>query len=147
VREPDNTVLVVAAVLVDDLDLPSRLLAARRTGPPAIAGGWEFPGGKVEPGESPLAALHRELAEELGVRIRVGAEVAPATSKVWPISERLEMRVWLAEIVDGEPRTTDDHDQLRWLSADELFDVAWLPADVSLVRALRSLLCHGPAAE
>jgi 8-oxo-dGTP diphosphatase len=132
--------LVVAAVLVDDLDAPTRLLAARRTGPPALAGGWEFPGGKVEPGETVLEALHRELDEELGVRIRVGAEVVPASGPVWPIAERLAMRVWLAEITEGEPVRTADHDRLRWLSSAELFDVAWLPADVALVAELRDRL-------
>ena len=59
-----------APAIVDDLDHPTRLLAARRTEPPALAGGWEFPGGKVDPGESPLAALHREIREELGVPVR-----------------------------------------------------------------------------
>jgi 8-oxo-dGTP diphosphatase len=131
-------VLVVAAVLLDDLDAPTRLLAARRTGPPALAGGWEFPGGKVEAGEIPLTALHRELSEELGVAIEVGAEVLPRVGETWPIAEGLAMRVWLAQLTAGEPVLTADHDALRWLGPDELFDVAWLPADIALVATLRS---------
>jgi len=133
-------VLVVAAVVLDDLTAPSRLLAARRTGPPALAGGWEFPGGKVEPGETVLAALHRELREELGVAIRVGTEVRAPDGAAWPIAEDLEMRIWLAEITAGSPTLTADHDELRWLGPDELFDVAWLPADIALVAALTSVL-------
>ena len=129
-------VLVVAVALVDDLVLPRRLLAARRTRPPAVAGRWELPGGKVEPGEDPVAALHRELDEELGVSVRLGAEVPGPLDGVWPITERHVMRVWAGQLVGGEPTPLDGHDELRWLAHPHWFGVHWLDGDVALVTEL-----------
>lgn len=125
--------LVVGAVLVDHLDRPTRLLAARRTRPPALAGQWELPGGKVEPAEAPEDALHRELAEELGVTVRLGAELMPPTASAWPLTPRLEMRVWWCEVVTGTVARSAAHDALRWLPAAELDAVAWLSPDRPLV--------------
>ena len=123
---------VVAVALLDDL---GRVLAARRTSPPAVAGMWEFPGGKVEPGEDELAALGRECREELDVEIEVG----PPLGQVELSRPGWTLRVWLGRIVHGEPRPVD-HDLLRWLSRDELDDVVWLPADAPLIEALREVL-------
>lgn len=116
------------------------VLAARRTAPPSLAGGWEFPGGKVERGEDPVTALHRELAEELQIRVRLGAEFPPADAVAWPIPGGRAMRLWFAQIVDGVPDPTGSHDQLRWLDRDQLGDVAWLPADRAIIDVLRSRL-------
>lgn len=127
---------VVAAAIVDDLDRPTRLLAARRSAPSAIAGRWEFPGGKVEPGEEELAALHRELGEELGVTVAVGAELPAPDGGAWPITPKHRMRVWFARLQDGTPEPLEDHDELRWLTAAELDDVPWLDGDVQIVTAL-----------
>jgi 8-oxo-dGTP diphosphatase len=132
--------LVVAAAIVDDLAAPTRVLAARRVEPRTLAGGWEFPGGKVEPGETTAAALHRELREELQVRVRLGVELPPAGGTAWPLADGLEMRLWFAEITAGIPAPTDSHDELRWLSAAELDDVPWLPADGPIVDRLRPRL-------
>jgi 8-oxo-dGTP diphosphatase len=132
---------VVGAALVDDLDRPSRLLAARRTEPAALAGGWEFPGGKVDPGESPLQALHREVREELGVGIRLGAAIpGPLGMGLWPLGADFAMAVWLAVVVDGEPRPLEDHDLLTWLGPTDLYAVPWLPADLPIVRAVERLM-------
>ena len=123
-------VRVVGAAVVRD----GRVLACRRTGPERLAGLWEFPGGKVEPGESDEAALARELVEELGVRAVVGARFGPDL----PIGDAAVLRVYLAGFV-GEPDLID-HDAHRWLAVDELDSVPWIPVDLPLVDLLREVL-------
>lgn len=124
--------LVVAAVLVR----AGRVLAARRIQP---AGKWEFPGGKREPGEEPLAALQRELEEELGIGVRVHAEIVPSGGGVWPINERLVIRLWYASPL-GDPQCRADHDALAWLTPAELPDLDWLAADVPIVARIAAEL-------
>jgi len=123
--------VVVGAVIVRD----GRVLAARRSAPPELAGGWEFPGGKVEPGESEPSALVRECREELGVRVTVGELLGSA-----PLSRGFVLHVYLAALVAGEPRPLQDHDELRWLAADELDSVDWLPAERPALAAVAALL-------
>ena len=127
------TVSVVGAALLRDG--PPRVLASRRTDPPRLAGFWEFPGGKVEAGETDEQALVRELREELGVEVVVGARLGADL----PIGETAVLRVYTARITRGEPALVD-HDEHRWLTAAELDDVPWLPVDLPLVAELRSLL-------
>lgn len=133
-------VLVVAAAIVDNLAKPRLLLAARRRTPARLAGRWEFPGGKVDPGEAPLDALHRELLEELGVTVRLGSELVGPADGVWPLTESYVMRVWLAEIVSGSPEPLVEHDELRWLAVGQWPDVPWLDADLDILGALRPAL-------
>jgi 8-oxo-dGTP diphosphatase len=113
---------VVGAAIVRD----GRLLAARRTTPPAAAGRWELPGGKVEAGETPEAALVREVREELGCDIVVTGWL-PGSA---PIGTTLVLTVALAALVGGssEPAPVE-HDAVRWLGATELGDVDWLEPD------------------
>jgi len=129
-------VLVVAAAIVDDLDAPRELLAARRRTPARLAGRWEFPGGKVGSGETPHEALHRELREELGVRVRLGTELAGPADGVWTLSDRFVMRLWMVTVVSGTPEPLVEHDELRWLPAGQWHDVPWLDADLPIVEAL-----------
>lgn len=134
-------ICVVGGAVVDSLAEPCRLLVARRTAPPQFAGMWEFPGGKIEPGESAEQALHRELHEELGVGLRLGAELKGPSETGWPLNERAAMRVWFAELVTGEPRPLEDHDELRWVdlrNRDEVLALPWIPADLPIVEALLS---------
>ena len=136
-------VLVAAAAILDDLRRPRALLAARRSAPKTLAGQWEFPGGKVEPGESGQAALHRELREELGVGVLLGERIDPPGGTAWPILHGHRMRVWLAQIDTGEPRPLADHDELRWLPLDDLDAVPWLEPDLPIVRAIDRRLANG----
>jgi 8-oxo-dGTP diphosphatase len=129
-------VLVVAAAVVDDVAAPQRLLSARHAQPVSLAGRWEFPGGKVEPGEDPVAALHRELAEELGIGVRLGEELVAPEPAGWRLSARYVMRLWTAEVVRGTPAPLVEHDELRWLELGAWLEVPWLDADVPIVRAL-----------
>ncbi|MCD2464646.1 MULTISPECIES: (deoxy)nucleoside triphosphate pyrophosphohydrolase [unclassified Streptomyces] len=118
-REP--VVVVVAGALYDR----GRLLAARRSAPVELAGRWELPGGKLEPGESPEAALVRELREELGVEVEPGERIPGE----WPLKPGYVLWVWTARLLSGEPRPLEDHDALRWLTRSELDSVDWLDQD------------------
>ena len=127
--------LVVGAVIVH----AGRLLAGRRVGPETLAGRWEFPGGKVEPGEHPEAAAVRECAEELGVVVAVVRRLGDDV----PVLNGWHLRLFETRLLDGEPQPRADHDALRWLGPDELDEVDWLPADRPLLPALRELLSGG----
>ncbi|WP_219462915.1 (deoxy)nucleoside triphosphate pyrophosphohydrolase [Nonomuraea rhizosphaerae] len=129
------TVVVVAAVIVS---ADGRVLAAQRAEPPALAGGWEFPGGKVDPGEGEIEALVRECREELGVTVSVGARVGGD----WPLASGYVLRVWLATVPAGEPEAKE-HLALRWLGPGEYYDVAWLGADLAVMHAVEDLLRQG----
>lgn len=119
---------VVAAVIRDG----GRVLACRRRQGIANAGMWEFPGGKVEPGESPQEALIREIGEELGVPIGVDG---PLVTVERP-EAGIRLVVMLAHLDAERPRASSDHDALEWLTAPELASRTWSPADRSAVGLL-----------
>lgn len=127
-REPQ--VVVGAAILWEN-----RLLAAERNAPVELAGRWELPGGKVEPGETDQAALLRECREELGVEVLLGGRIG----RDWPIGEQRVLRVWLATVRSGEPQAVE-HRQLRWLTRAELGSVDWLAADEPVVRRIGAMM-------
>ena len=135
VRQSRSPRVIVAAVIVMD----GRVLACERSSPPEVAGRWEFPGGKVERGETDEVALARECAEELGVRVEVGARVGPDV----PLAHgRSVLRVFAVRLIGGDVPQALEHRSMRWLGTDELDSVPWLPADQPIVSELPPLLGH-----
>lgn len=126
--------IVVAGALISG----GTLLVAQRARPPELAGLWELPGGKVAPGESDAAALVRELEEELGVEVTVGARLGRDVA----LNDQMTLRAYLVTRTRGsvQPR---DHRALRWVTVDELDGLAWVPADRGWVPDLRAALRSG----
>ncbi len=122
---------VVAGVIRRD---DGRLLIAQRLPDDTLGGYWEFPGGKVDPGEELKAALRRELVEELGVETEIGAEI----QRVVHAYPDRDVRLYFFEvrIISGEPRKIEVAD-LRWVTLDELMDFQFPEADLPLLRQLR----------
>ncbi|MFI3171678.1 MAG: 8-oxo-dGTP diphosphatase MutT [Eubacteriales bacterium] len=127
-----KTVQVVAAIIRNG----DKILATQR-GYGEFAGGWEFPGGKVEQGESDEVALVREIQEELEVEIEVG-EFVHTVEYDYP-NFHLSMNCYFANVVNGEIVLTE-HQSAKWLTRDTLMSVEWLPADVSLIELLKELI-------
>lgn len=127
-----KTIEVVAAVIRDG----GRILATER-GYGDFKGGWEFPGGKMEPGETPEAAVVREIEEELRVTVRPTAFIE--TVEYDYSTFHLTMHCFMCEVVSGEITLTE-HLAMKWLTKETLETVDWLPADVSVVRKLEEML-------
>lgn len=142
--QPKATQLVVGAVVVDDLRQPTRFLAAQRAYPAQLRGQWEFPGGKVEPGESPQAALARELREELNIVANIGMEVmSDIPLSAWPLKPGLQMRVWLVSTDRPEISPGTSHMQVKWVTPVQALDLNWLPPDLPIVRQIIKLMGAG----
>ena len=123
--------IVVGTAIMDG----QRVLTQQRERPVADAGYWEFPGGRVEPGESEPDAVARECAEELGVKVGVGERIGPDLV----LANGWVLRVYAAELISGRPRAVE-HRAVRWIGPSELAGLDWLPADRVLVPQLRELL-------
>jgi 8-oxo-dGTP diphosphatase len=124
--------LVTAAIIQKD----GRILLARRSRGEKCAGLWEFPGGKVENGETPEASLARELFEELGVVAQIGERVAESSHQY----EHGSFRViaYLVDKISGEPRP-NVHDRLEWVNVDDMDGYQLLPADIPILASLQRL--------
>ncbi|TLS53990.1 (deoxy)nucleoside triphosphate pyrophosphohydrolase [Paenibacillus antri] len=125
-------IVVVGAVI---RDARGDVLCALRSDRMSMPGLWEFPGGKIEPGEAPEDALIREIREELGVEVEVGALVADYTHAYETVVVRLI--TYFAAIARGGVPLAKEHERLEWRSVEELSALAWAPADVPTVEALR----------
>ncbi|MEY9215387.1 (deoxy)nucleoside triphosphate pyrophosphohydrolase [Thermobifida halotolerans] len=131
-----ETLIVVGAAIIRG----GAVLAAQRAEPAHMRGRWEFPGGKVDPGETEEIALVRECREELGVDVRpLGRFDREVDFPARPGAPRAVLRLWTAELHDGEPRPLE-HMALRWLTADTLTEVDWLPADLPFLDDVRIAL-------
>ncbi len=124
-----KTIRVAAAVIIDN----GRIFATQRGYGP-WKDFWEFPGGKIEPGETPEEALHREIREELEAGIAVGERLT-AVEYDYP-EFHLSMECFLAEVTDGQ-LILKEHEAARWLGQEELDSVNWLPADREVVERLK----------
>ncbi len=126
-------IVVVGAVLVQN----GKIFAAQRGPQMGLAGLWEFPGGKIEAGESPQEALIREIREELACEIQVN-DFVTTTDHEYDFGI-VSLTTYLCELIEGYPRLAE-HDDSKWLEASELFSVEWAPADVPAVEILQQRL-------
>ena len=131
-----KTIKVVAAIICNDMERKNRIFATAR-GYGDLKGGWEFPGGKVEPGETPQQALKREIMEELSTEIKVG-ELIDTIEYDYP-TFHLSMDCFWAEVIVGQLELKGA-EAAKWLTKDELDNVAWLPADITLIDKIRQYM-------
>lgn len=132
-----KTIRVVAAVIKAVNDKGEDVIFATQRGYGDLKGGWEFPGGKIEDGETPKEALRREIMEELETEIRVG-DLIDTIEHDYP-TFHLSMDCFWAEIVSGN-LTLKEHEAARWLTRETLDSVDWLPADVTLIEKIKKFI-------
>lgn len=131
-----KTIKVVAAIICDDMKEKNKIFATAR-GYGELKGGWEFPGGKVESGETPQQALIREIIEELDTEIKVG-ELIDTVEYDYP-TFHLSMDCFWAEVKAGHLELKEA-EAAKWLTKDQLDSVTWLPADILLIDQIRKCM-------
>ena len=129
-----KTINVVAAVIIAQNKENKKMIFSTQRGYGEFKGGWEFPGGKIEEGETPQEALKREIREELDTEISVG-NIIDTIEYDYP-SFHLSMDCFWCEILSGD-LVLKEHEAAKWLTKEELDSVDWLPADVTLIDKIR----------
>ena len=132
-----KTIRVVAAVIKAVNKTGESIIFATQRGYGEFKGGWEFPGGKVEEGETPQEALKREIMEELATEIKVG-DYIKTVEYDYP-KFHLSMQCFWCEVVSGNLELKE-HEAARWLQKEQIYEVEWLPADGSLVEKIRQIV-------
>ena len=131
-----KTMKVVAAIICNDMERKNKIFATAR-GYGDLKGGWEFPGGKIEPGETPQQALKREIMEELSTEIKVG-KLIDTIEYDYP-TFHLSMDCFWAEVITGQLELKEA-EAAKWLTKDQLESVTWLPADITLIDKIRQYM-------
>ena len=129
-----KTIRVVAAIIRDINKNGEPIIFATQRGYGEFKDGWEFPGGKIEEGETPQEALQREIMEELNTKIKVG-ELIDTIEYDYP-TFHLSMDCFWAEVVSGEI-VLKEHEAAKWLTNEELDSIDWLPADIALIEEVK----------
>lgn len=130
---PMKDIHVVGAILIKD----QRILCAQRGGEKSLAYLWEFPGGKIEAGETAQAALKRELAEELEITVDLAPDIFDDSTYEYDFG-RVHLTTIICQLKEGEPILTE-HEAIKWLKPNELKNLDWAPADLPAVEKLSKM--------
>lgn len=138
----DSQIVRVVGAIIQREDT---VFAARRNPERSAGGLWEFPGGKVEPGETPERALTRELQEELAINVTIGALIDRSTSNV--AGKTIELFCYEASLLGPGPSSSTDHDAMAWVGLDQLHELAWAPGDIPIIERLPQRLRNAPLSQ